>query len=119
MILKILLFCKWNLIKLLFSFQFTPDFQNLISVGGDSCIIVWSLSREMVVTMETRMSEKRSRKKSITPVHNTPTPVTPTPTPNPPSPVRADYRLVYDLVCFYYCCYICIYKFGSIVSCLI
>ncbi|XP_035709964.1 mitogen-activated protein kinase-binding protein 1 isoform X1 [Folsomia candida] len=71
---------------------FTPDFQNLISVGGDSCIIVWSLSREMVVTMETRMSEKRSRKKSITPVHNTPTPVTPTPTPNPPSPVRADYR---------------------------
>jgi len=30
--------------------SFTPDLQNLLSVGGDSCIFVWSLSREMVVS---------------------------------------------------------------------
>ncbi|CAL8106915.1 unnamed protein product [Orchesella dallaii] len=69
--------------------RFSPDFQTLLSVGGDSCVFVWNLPREMVVTMEARMGEKRSRqgsKKSITPA-----PMSDSPT-NPPSPVRPDYR---------------------------
>lgn len=72
--------------------RFSPDFQTLLSVGGDSCVFVWNLPREMVVTMEARMGEKRSRqgsKKSITPA-----PMAESPT-NPPSPVRApDYRYI-------------------------
>lgn len=62
--------------------SFTPDLQNLISVGGDSCIFVWALSREMVVTMKARLAEKRSR------IAHSPPPQKPqAPVPNSPSPL--------------------------------
>ncbi|CAG7784804.1 unnamed protein product [Allacma fusca] len=78
--------------------RFTPDCQNLMSVGGDSCIFVWALPREMVVTMEARMSEKKSRIATTTkPISTSSSPAlqqapVSAPTTNPSSPVRADYR---------------------------